>query len=309
MPTISCIRQEASQWLNNGANLITLSRLPMLFCVQWALLGIVGLVPARLEPWLMTIAIISVWWLVVVWSYWKYMSTATAIITIIWVHLRMPIGGAEELFALLVFMQTLGMVTDGLDGRYARKYSKVGATPEGQFLDQFIDKLFVWVTWFTLLMVLARMLGASLEGALFLLGGLASLYLALLDFRSCKKHWGNYRVDRGKPVNKESGAKWQGKWKFGMENVVICVGLISFCPEVMEYQLWHQYLLFPFVWLAKFCAWLTLPALVVALLLARSSLRTRGELVSPTDQLEEAIIARMLQLGRFARRVFSASRH
>jgi len=276
MSSISRIRQEASRWLNNGANLITLSRMPMLICVQWAALGVADLIPAQLTSWLMTLAIISTWSLVVVWSHWKCLLTASSALGIAWVQLRMPALGREELFLFLVVMQVIGMVTDGLDGRFARKYSKVGPTPEGQFLDQFIDKVFVWVTWFALMCLVAKTYSHIWQLILFGLGLVGSLYLALLDFRSCKKHWLNYLADRGKPLNKESGAKWQGKVKFCMENVVICAGLISFCPVITAYEQWYQFVLFPFVWVGKVSLWLTIPALVAAIVLARSSLRSRG---------------------------------
>ncbi len=118
---------------------------------------------------------------------------------------------------------TIGMILDWLDGWWARNITKK-PTSEGQFLDQIVDKLFVWPIWFSLSVVQFG------ELAWPWLGG--SILLLCLDIKSCRKHWENYCRDLVTGFNREHGAVWQGKWKFFCQNVLMCVHVATLCPAL-----------------------------------------------------------------------------
>lgn len=306
MNSRSWLRQELSRWLNNGANLITLSRLPMLLCVQWALIALTtDLLPARL-PWtLYALGVVSTWGMLLVWDCRKPLAlvgwTAAATALIAWLlatasNTQDPSDlswGRDALFVFLTCVQAIGMITDGLDGRYARKRSRNRrGSSEGQFLDQCIDKVFVWTTWFVLTGLFWWMARGNWGacGMLFI-WSVASLYLFWLDARSCYKHWRNYLADRGKEFNKNSGAVRSGKWKFGMENVSICAGMLALIPLLNVFGIRDYSARFA-QYLAGFLLAVSCVALWSAIALARSSLRARGVLKSRAERREEKLIAK-----------------
>lgn len=117
----------------------------------------------------------------------------------------------------------VGMFLDWLDGFWARTMAK--ATKEGQFLDQLVDKLFVWPIWIAC--------GVVHWSDLAWYWYLCSAWLLALDIVSCRKHYANYLADCAKGpdyFDKSHGAVWQGKWKFACENIVNCVLVSGLCP-------------------------------------------------------------------------------
>lgn len=238
-----------ARWFCNGANLITLARIPCIVAIMFYFIPLV-----RGDP------------------DWYWVSP-------------------QSLFVAGAFFQGLGMILDGLDGWWARKVSSIGPTSEGQFLDQFVDKIFVWVIWFA---ICSQMYDGSWKWIA--LWWVPSLFLFSLDTKSCIKHWRNYVANRGKPVNLTHGAKWQGKWKFLFENVVICMNLLALCPAPVASL--DNFSIHVFGWLhwtgSYFHAWASLP-LFIAIALACWSLRSRGVKVLRRNKLEEP-----MRLQRYA---------
>lgn len=247
----SRLRGEVLHWLNNGANVITLLRLPMLAGVMAGVLMLAGALP-------------------------RYGATPLVI------------------FWVTAILQAIGMITDGIDGWFARNHSKVGPTPEGQFLDQFVDKIFVWMTWWLLSLVFHQS-GVFALDQLHALAWwwLPSFLLFGLDLKSCRKHWINYRKDRGKPVNRSHGAVWQGKWKFVMENVVVCVLLGTMAPRLTSGTSFGHQLHGCFVITADFLSAFVPVYLFIAIGLACSSLMSRARRTkqeeSPPTRFAEAV--------------------
>lgn len=222
------------RWLNNGANLITLSRIPVLLFI----LGPIYAYRYELPSWfpvLLGAPFMGVFWQ----------------------------GGIAQI---------VGMIADGLDGFYARRLSRGGSTSEGQFLDQFIDKIFIWVVWWALSFLLY-----TDSSWMILYWWIPSLYLFFLDCRSCFKHWRNYKKDKGKKVNKKHGAVGYGKWKFGFENVVVCSNLaVLITPSSgLEFLYWPTKMFYE---AAYYLQPLSYAIIIVAICLARASLRKRGVL-------------------------------
>jgi len=224
------------RWLNNGANLITLSRIPVLLFI----LGPIYAFRYELPSWyplLLGASLLGIFW-----------------------------QGA--------IAQFIGMVADGVDGWWARHMSRVGATSEGQFLDQFIDKIFIWVVWWAL-----SLLFYLDTWWMILYWWMPSLYLFYLDCRSCLKHWRTYKSDRGKKVNPESGAVMRGKIKFGFENVVVVLNLAAICPYTGPDLInWYDGPTLVLYYLGLWAQPFSFAFILVAISLARGSLRQRGVL-------------------------------
>lgn len=240
------------RWLNNGANLITLSRLPMIAVILTAILPVAEYLPE-----------------------WYWVLGANAI----------------GIFWLGAIAQVIGMITDGLDGFYAKKISSVGSTSEGKFLDQFVDKLFIWIVWGALTWTLTFYCGWWV----LLYWYLPSAYLFFLDARSCLKHWRNYCSTRGKEVNDKHGAVLQGKIKFCIENVVVCASFLGLCPLVVEPFLWYEwlsYVAFYVGWYGQISAFLWI---LLAIYLARDSLKSRGVIKKKAPKDKSSPISEELQ--------------
>jgi len=175
-----------------AANLITLSRIPLTLLILPTILMATELGTSLLpswSPWIFGVSALGMFWQ----------------------------GGVA---------QTLALIADWLDGFVARHLSWIGPTAEGQFLDQFVDKLFVWAVWAFLSPVFYRDVFSLFYWYA------PAFYLVWLDARSCRKHWRNYLLDRDKPeVEASHGAVWPGKLKFLTQNVVICLNMAALCPE------------------------------------------------------------------------------
>lgn len=206
------------------------------------------------------------------------------IVLVIWLCFATIRDNAAVVFLVLVILQAVGMITDGLDGWYARKFGG-GGTPEGQFLDQFIDKVFVWGIWIFSSIALAIHGQVELfQLPWVLVWGTLSLWLVYRDTMSCKKHLANYLLDRDKPFNKKSGAISWGKRKFLFENIALCVILLALAP--LE-QVGIIPVLGPFLtWVIAHTIELALSMLLVAIICSEISIRKRGVVKTRGQKLE-----------------------
>jgi len=250
-----------ARWFYNGANLITLMRFPCIFAICFCF-----------------------WPLVTKQDYWFGF---------------MPI----TLFISGVIIQIFGMILDGLDGWWAKseldrsianafpgswwaaKFTAIGSTSEGQFLDQFVDKIFVWVVWFA---ICALTFDGSLQWLL--LWWLPSIFLFGLDMKSCTKHWRNYKESVDSEFNSDHGAKKQGKWKFFFENITVCMVLLSLCPP--QDVLIGANLLGIVEWFGSGAEYLhdfAFIPLFVAIVLSCSSLKSRGVKVLKFNKKEDSV--------------------
>lgn len=128
--------------------------------------------------------------------------------------------GPEHLgwYWLGALLFTIGMILDGLDGYYARHWQPGGATREGKFLDQFVDKWgFVYPVFVGLIVAL------DLVVPWHFVAGLAALLV--LDFVSCRRHYRDYlfTVQVQRRCINQFGAINFGKIKFFAQNLVICL--------------------------------------------------------------------------------------
>lgn len=115
-----------------------------------------------------------------------------------------------------------GMAADYIDGMIARID---GPTPEGQFLDQFMDKVFLYPI---LAAYCVRTFGEF--GPHFYLG-VAVMFG--MDAKSCLEHYRSYRFSVGlnpKGLIPSFGAVPYGKYKFWAQNFLSCCLLASRCP-------------------------------------------------------------------------------
>lgn len=166
---------------------------------------------------------------------------------------------------------TVACILDKLDGYWAWHVAK-NPTVEGQFLDQFVDKLFLWPIW-----------GAIAWREVFLFHGLwsvLSLVLIVLDVRSCVGHYRAYRRDRAiGRFNPNHGAVLFGKLKFFFQMFMVGSYLGSRWPVVgWNGQDWF----YDFSRLVQYAGeeiTVFAPMLVmIAVVLASTSLLTRSKL-------------------------------
>lgn len=221
------------RWFNSGANLVTWTRIPLTLLILPAILPVRGYLP-EWYPWFFGLSALGIFW-----------------------------QGA--------LAQILAMIADGLDGFVARHLSRKGPTTEGQFLDQAIDKVFVWIVWAAISWLHYDTLFSIAYWYL------PSVFLFYLDMRSCRKHWGNYLADREKPyVNPLSGAIKPGKIKFVFQNIVICLNMAALCPLPEAKVLWYEKLSLFVHTVGYWAQPFSCVGIFIAIWYATSSLRQRG---------------------------------
>ena len=125
-------------------------------------------------------------------------------------------------------IMVIGMVLDGLDGWYARKYQV--ASCFGQWFDSFVDKLFIWPHIIAVTLVCNP---PFIQVWIVLIG-----FLAYFDYLSNSKHYRNYRRDRDQPFDPGHGANLWGKTKFVLQNVLVCGYVAGLAPR-QDGGAWH----------------------------------------------------------------------
>lgn len=172
----------------------------------------------------------------------------------------------------------IGMALDKVDGWYAHYIQPGGPTKEGQYLDQFIDKWgFVYPIWLTLCFLVPMPWW-------FYVGSVLSL---MLDIRSNRGHYRNYLLSLEVGFNKEFGAVWPGKLKFGLQNFIVCVLVAGMCPIHLcaDETVWYADLSRWIVSSHKTLAWWAIPtAMSGFLLLASFSLFKRKKISAKAAQ-------------------------
>jgi len=166
----------------------------------------------------------------------------------------------------------IGMWLDWLDGFWARNIAG-GATAEGQYLDQFIDK---WGFVYPLLVIFCY----HAPPPWYIYPGLA--VMLALDVRSNVGHYRNYQHSLLHGFNKSFGAVWPGKVKFGLQNGIICVWAGLRCP-LHTYAGTDEDVLIPsafVLWAAKWLQYVVPFALLAAILLASASLFKRKKITA-----------------------------